>query len=231
MARRRWEREARRLKLPVSKLSSPQMLEIAQNYGCSQLADLHAALGYGRYSARQIVSKLLPEPESVPPIREESKKPAPRGAQAPLIVEGEDDVLVYRARCCNPISGEPIVGYITRGKGVAVHSRSCPNVQNLMYEAERRIDVAWSRDADATFRTNLSIYVDDRPNILNEITNILSGEEVNITRVDSRSGTGPNPPAIVNLTVELANVGQLDRIRSKIGALPYVREVSRTSRV
>ena len=223
------EREARRVKVPLSQLASKDMLGIARSYGCSQLSDLHAALGFGRYSARQIVAKLLPEapPEEKPEVEREAPKAR---RHAPLVVEGEDDVLVYRARCCNPISGEPIVGYITRGKGVAVHSRNCSNVANLMYEAERRIDVAWSRAKDHTFHTDLSIYVEDRPNILNDFTSILSDEKVNITRVDSRSGQGPNPLAIVNMTVELSDVGQLERIQQRLRALPYVREVNRASR-
>jgi len=223
------EREARRVKLPQAQLTSKEIVEIGKGYGCSQLSDLHAAVGFGRYSARQIIAKLLPEapPEEKPVV--EAEEPKAR-RHAPLIVEGEDDVLVYRARCCNPISGEPIVGYITRGKGVAVHSRNCSNVANLMYEAERRIDVAWSRAKDHTFHTDLSIYVEDRPNILNDFTSILSDEKVNITRVDSRSGQGPNPPAVVNLTVELSDVGQLERIQQRLRALPYVREVSRASR-
>jgi GTP pyrophosphokinase len=138
--------------------------------------------------------------------------------------------MTYRARCCNPISGEPIVGYITRGKGVAVHSRDCPNVRNLMYEAERRIEVEWAAQAEATFQTRLTIYVDDRPNILHDITNILKDEKVNIVAMDSRSGKGPDAPAVVNLTAELTDVDQLHRIMQQIRRLRYVRDVSRTSR-
>ncbi len=225
------EREARRLKIPIAALKSQEMLKIARNHGCSQLPDLHAALGYGRYSARQIVSKLIPKPPPSAVPSPDVRRPGDDRHQAPLLVEGEDDILVYRARCCNPISGEPIVGYITRGKGVAVHSRGCPNVQNLMYEAERRIDVAWSKAGTAVFHTDLSIYVEDRPNILNDITGIIKDENVNITRVESRSGKGSNAPAIINLTVELTDVSQLDRIQAHMRSLPYVREVSRASRV
>jgi GTP pyrophosphokinase len=146
------------------------------------------------------------------------------------VVRGADDVMTYRARCCNPISGEPIVGYITRGKGVAVHSRDCPNVRNLMYEAERRIDVEWAASGSATFQTRLTISVDDRPTILHDITNILKDEKVNIVAMDSRSGKGPDAPAVVNLSVELTDVDQLHRIMQQIKRLRYVRDVSRTSR-
>ncbi|MCB1021026.1 MAG: bifunctional (p)ppGpp synthetase/guanosine-3',5'-bis(diphosphate) 3'-pyrophosphohydrolase, partial [Acidobacteria bacterium] len=223
------EKEARRLKIPAALLHSDAMLEIAHHYGCSHLADLHAQLGYGRYSARQIVSKLEPVAPAPPP----EPPPAPthqHQSEAPLVVRGADDVMSYRARCCNPISGEPIVGYITRGKGVAVHSRDCPNVRNLMYEAERRIDVAWAPHAEATFQTRLTIYVDDRPNIVHDITNILKDEKVNIHSMDSRGGKGPDAPAVVNLTVELTDVDQLHRIMQQIKRLSYVRDVTRTTR-
>ena len=226
------EKEARRLKIPSALLSSDAMVEIAHHYGCSHLADLHAQLGYGRYSARQIVSRLepaAPEPEQAPDPAV-PKRPPSHG-EAPLVVRGADDVMTYRARCCNPISGEPIVGYITRGKGVAVHSRDCPNVRNLMYEAERRIEVEWAAKAEATFQTRLTIYVDDRPNILHDITNILKDEKVNIVALDSRSGKGPDAPAVVNLTAELTDVEQLHRIMQQIKSLRYVRDVNRTARV
>ena len=227
------EREARRLKVGAARLKGKEMLAIAHEHGCSQLSDLHAALGYGRFSPRQIVAKLVPQTEPEAPLAPE--EPAPErgragGEGAALLVKGADDILAYRARCCNPIPGEPIVGYITRGKGVAVHARGCPNVQSLMYEAERRIDVAWAADGEAKFLTKLAIYVEDRPNILNDITGILSEENVNINRVDSRSGSGPDRPAWINLTVELSDMKQLERITGKIRGLPYVREVSRSAR-
>ncbi len=229
------EREARRLKVSLSRFKSKDMLEIAHDHGCSQLSDLYAAVGYGRFSPRQIVAKLAPAieptaPAPAPDEKVEQRNYSGKGGGAALLVKGADDILAYRARCCNPIPGEPIVGYITRGKGVAVHARGCPNVQNLMYEAERRIDVAWAADGEARFLTKLAIYVEDRPNILNDITSILSAEQVNITRVDSRSGSGPDRPAWINMTVELSNMEQLDRITAKVRTLPYVREVSRTAR-
>ena len=123
-------------------------------------ADLLATLGQGKHTAHQILNKLAPgyanqgEPRPVPETKpgaggEAGMSDAVRklhltGSDS-LQVEGQNDLLVYRARCCNPIRGEEIVGYVTRGKGVAVHARSCPNVQNLLYEADRRIAVDWSR--------------------------------------------------------------------------------------
>ena len=126
-------------------------------------ADLLATLGQGKHTAHQVLNKLAPgyanrprladhEPQTPGTSSEAGMSDAVRklhltGSDS-LQVEGQNDLLVYRARCCNPIRGEEIVGYVTRGKGVAVHARSCPNVQNLLYESDRRINVEWSRVGD-----------------------------------------------------------------------------------
>ena len=88
-------------------------------------------------------------------------------------VKGMDDLLTYRAKCCSPIRGEPIVGYVTRGKGVAVHAVNCHNVQSLMYDSERKIDVEWARSESEAFPVKMSIHTEDRPGILNQMTTVL----------------------------------------------------------
>ncbi len=107
---------------------------------------------------------------------------AARGDTGDLVikVKGIDDLLVYRAKCCNPIRGEAIVGYVTRGKGIAVHSRNCTNVQNLMYEVERKIDVEWARAVTETFPVRVVVHTDDRPGMLNQLTSVLVAEQSNI---------------------------------------------------
>ena len=104
-------------------------------------------------------------------FRRRASQPARRGDQDLVIkVKGIDDLLVYRAKCCNPIRGEAIVGYVTRGKGVAVHSLNCTNVQNLMYEVERKIDVEWARSGSQTFPVKMLVHTEDRPGMLNQLT-------------------------------------------------------------
>ena len=132
--------------------SPPDRLEaVCREYGCSNTDALYARLGFGRYSVRQVLRKLFPEGAVPDPSQLRKKPPVPEDLDASLALQGDgtlevhgiDDVLIYRARCCNPIPGEPIVGYVTRGKGVGVHSHACANVQNLLFDAERRIDVRW----------------------------------------------------------------------------------------
>src|SRR5450631_3145672 len=151
-----------------------------------------------------------------------------------LEVEGQNDLLVYRARCCNPIRVEEIVGYVTRGKGVAVHARSCPNVQNLLYEADRRIAVEWARGADEnssrlTYPVKLTAYCDDRTGMLKEMTAIISDDGTNIRGVDSKSlDTGE---AIVEFVIEAVDVRHLNRLVTALRRIPGVRDVQRTQKI
>ena len=152
------EREARKYKIALSKYHEADYDKVAAEYGLGTHAELLAGVGFGKYSARQVLNKLEPgstmalepaAPEGVVGNTLGQMSDAVkrvffgRGSES-LQVEGQDDLLVYRARCCNPIRGEEIIGYVTRGKGVAVHARSCPNVQNLLYESDRRIQVEWA---------------------------------------------------------------------------------------
>ena len=143
-------------------------------------------------------------------------------------VKGVDDLLVYRAKCCNPIRGEGIVGYVTRGKGIAVHSKACPNVQNLMYEVERKIDVEWERSADDAFPVRIVVRTDDRPGLLASITSILSNEKTNIRSLEARtefdsSGDG----AVVEMTVEVRDKKQLEKLVNALRRISGVRDVER----
>ncbi|MGI9071556.1 MAG: RelA/SpoT family protein, partial [Bryobacteraceae bacterium] len=180
------EKEARRMGLNLGRFSRGDFETVASEYGVSKTEDLYAALGFGKFSARQILQKVAadetaPEPvtPALPPRTPQFQPGRPIG-DLTIHVKGIDDVLVYRAKCCNPIRGEQIVGYITRGKGIAVHSLQCSNVQNLMYEAERKIDVEWARTASEPLPVKVVIYTDDRPGILNQLTSILSAEASNI---------------------------------------------------
>jgi len=149
-----------------------------------------------------------------------------------LQVEGQNDLLVYRARCCNPIRGEEIVGYVTRGKGVAVHARSCPNVQNLLYESDRRIAVEWSRAAVETagkaqrYPVKITISCDDRTGMLKELTAVISDDNTNIRAVDIRqTDTGE---AVIEFVVEAEDLRHLNRMVLGLKRVNGVRAVQRT---
>ena len=231
------EREARRLGVSLSRFGKSEFDSVASDYGCGKMEDLHAALGYGKFSARQVLQKLAPgEVEQEAP--QEAPKPSPVTAPAgqPSVtgdlvikVKGIDDLMVYRAKCCNPIRGEAIVGYVTRGKGIAVHSTNCSNVQNLMYEVERKIDVEWARATSEAFPVKVVIHTDDRPGMLNQLTSVLFAEQSNIRSLEARGdekhgGDG----ALIEMTVEIRDKKQLERLVSAIRRISGVRDVERT---
>src|SRR5262244_1255001 len=154
------ERQARKYRLAIKDFDDKEFDRIAKEYGLGTGQDLIAGIGYGKYSARQVLAKLSPGLTDEPAAEETPEEARTLGtvirrvfgqsADAGAIkVKGYNDLMVYRARCCNPIRGETIVGYVTRGKGVAVHAVSCPNVNNLMYEADRRIAVEWAKPPKA----------------------------------------------------------------------------------
>jgi len=148
--------------------------------------------------------------------------------QAPLIVRGHDDLLVFRAKCCNAIPGDDIIGYVTRGRGVAVHTRTCPNVQNLLYQTEAAHAVEWGSGGVATFPVELLIRSKDRPGLLAEITAVISDASSNIRSLDSRPDrrTRALRPAWRS-----PNKRQLETILSNIRRINGVYGVERTFQV
>src|SRR5262249_23746243 len=155
IGRKLLDREARKYQVNLKDLKDEQYRRIASEYGVANEGDLLAGNGNCKQSAKILVKKLFPVVDGAAPIRKDKESRGQGGVnrrvfgvtgdQDALKVQGHDELLIYRARCCNPIRGEEIVGYVTRGKGVAVHSKSCPNVTNLMYESDRRIFVEWAR--------------------------------------------------------------------------------------
>ena len=249
------EREARKYKVALSKYHEADYDKVAAEYGLGTHAELLAGVGFGKYSARQVLNKL--EPGSTMAIEPAADSNAGvvgntlgqmsdavkrvffgRGSES-LQVEGQDDLLVYRARCCNPIRGEEIIGYVTRGKGVAVHARSCPNVQNLLYESDRRIQVEWAPlpgDTGAegatkpqTYPVKLTVLCDDRAGMLKEFTAIISDEGTNIR--SSSSEASDDGGAVVDFVVETVDLRHLNRLVDKLRRVPGVHDVQRVQKI
>src|SRR5712664_672709 len=188
MGKRLLEKEARHFGRSLKKIPEEDLLRVASDSGLSKIEDLYAAVGFGKYSARHVLTRVLgdaakadeaPAEDAKPTLVKTVKRMLGFG-EAPLIVKGYDDLLVYRAKCCNPIPGDDIIGYITRGRGVAVHTRTCPNVQNLLYQTERRTAVEWGGAGAVTFQVQLMIRARDRAGLLADITAVISGAGSNI---------------------------------------------------
>ena len=249
IGRKLLEREAKKFKVPMSQIADQDLGRIANEYGVATAADLLATLGQGKHSAHQVLKRLSPSiasqgdaepgPEVKPGSGEAGMSDAVRklhlSGSDSLQVEGQDDLLVYRARCCNPIRGEEIIGYVTRGKGVAVHARSCPNVQNLLYESDRRIAVEWSLAGDQSagrpqrYPVKITVFCDDRTGMLKELTAVISDDNTNIRAVDIRQDE--NGEAIVEFVVEAEDLHHLNRMVLGLRRVAGVRAVQRTQKL
>src|ERR1700731_1123814 len=230
------EKESRQFGRSLKKIPEEDLLRFASDSGLSKIEDLYAAVGFGKYSARQVLTRVLgdaakgaePAPEDAKPPLVKTVKRMLGFGEAPLIVKGYDDLLVYRAKCCNPIPGDDIIGYITRGRGVAVHTRLCPNVQNLLYQTERRIAVEWGGGGAATFPVQLMIRARDRAGLLAEITAVISGAGSNIHSLESRPD---HSNARIDASLEIADRRQLETIVANIRKVSGVYGVERVFQV
>ncbi|MGH9615535.1 MAG: RelA/SpoT family protein [Acidobacteriaceae bacterium] len=243
IGRKLLDREARKYKISIAHLTEADHARAAADYGLANSIDLLAGIGFGKFSARQALNRLVPgatsaqqqEAETAPGMSDAVKRVYFGKGSDSLTVEGQNDLLVYRARCCNPIRGEEIVGYVTRGKGVAVHARSCPNVQNLLYESDRRIAVEWAHmknEGDsqrATYPVKMTVYCDDRAGMLREMTAVISDDGTNIRAVETKAGT--DEEAVVEFVVDACDVGHLIRLMNGLRRLPGVRDVQRQQKL
>src|SRR5579863_6008902 len=234
------DKEARKYRISLKDIKDEDWQRIASDYGLGQPDDLMAGIGYGKYSARQILGKLAPATETEAPAPAEDEGGGGIGSVVRRVfggdhsnairVKGHGDLLVYRARCCNPIRGEAVVGYVTRGKGVAVHSINCPNVINLMYEPERKIDVEWARDegTPSSYPVKLTVFCDDRFGMLKQITAVISDAKTNIRDVQVRTS---NTQANVDVVLDIADLKHLENIIAGVRKIPGVHDVQRLQKV
>jgi GTP diphosphokinase / guanosine-3',5'-bis(diphosphate) 3'-diphosphatase len=229
------ERELRRFDLSLKKIvAAPAELEtIAQDLGAGpRLDDLFVAVGYGKVSPRQLLARLLPAEKLDKPKEDDKPRPVVeavrrflRRSDERIKVKGTDDLLVYRAKCCNPIMGEPIVGYITRGKGVSVHSLSCSNVRNLVYDPERRIAVEWEQGAEGGYEVRLTVDLEDEMGALAAVTTALATMKTDVRDMSVR--TFDDKTASIELTVRINDLKHLDKVVKSVRSLPGVIDIAR----
>jgi GTP diphosphokinase / guanosine-3',5'-bis(diphosphate) 3'-diphosphatase len=237
------EKEARKYRIALKEIKDEDLQRVASGYGLGKADDLMSGIGYGKYSARQVLARLLPAgatPSIAGDIESEGLTSQPGGIASvvrrvfgdhnAITVRGQGDMLVYRARCCNPIRGESIVGYITRGKGVAVHSVNCPNVTNLLYEPERKIDVEWARDDNSptAYPVKLTVYCDDRFGMLKNITGVIGDAKSNIRNIAAHTA---NSQASVEVVLDISDLKHLETIIGGLRKIPGVHEVQRLQKI
>jgi GTP pyrophosphokinase len=233
LGRKLFEKEARRFGLNMKSLVEGEpFAKLVGEYGMQKADELFAAVGYGKLPIKTVLGRLVPQDQlkEAPPetgIASVMRRVLGTGEDK-IKVSGVDDLMVFRARCCNPIRGEQIVGYITRGKGVSVHSASCTNVVNLLYDPERRIEVEWDKGSDAApYIVRLSIQVEDRKGILADVSSKIAGINTNIQKVEARTS---DQMGRIDMTVEISDVKHLQKVIKSLRGVEGVIDVERASR-
>jgi guanosine-3',5'-bis(diphosphate) 3'-pyrophosphohydrolase len=228
------EKESRKFKSSWKKVQQMgQLTAVIASCGIQKVEDLYPAIGFGKVSPRQVLAPLFPDlsptsGEKPSAIRSAVRRVLRRGDET-IAVKGQDGLLIYRARCCNPIRGDEIVGYITRGKGISVHTTECPNLVNLL-GSDRVTEVEWvSANEDELFSVRLALQVEDRQGILAEITSTISGFRTNIR--ESRSTSIGDGRGSVELTVEIHDKKHLQKVIQALKSIRGIEEVSRVSRL
>lgn len=227
------EKEARKFKTSWKKVvEMPALLPTLHDQGMQKLEDVYPAVGFGKIAPRQILTRLFPDHA---PIGEEIEKPSAIASvvkkvlgrsESPITVKGQDGLLVYRAKCCNPIRGDEIIGYITRGKGISVHTSTCSNISSLL-GSDRMTEVEWVNvPSNEVFTVRLVIAVEDRQGMLADITAAISNLKTNIR--ESRATSGEDGKGTVALTVDINDTKHLQRVIRVLKGIRGIQNVERT---
>jgi GTP pyrophosphokinase len=230
IGKRLLEKEARKYDIALKKVTDDDYSRVAREYGCTLADDIYAGIGYGKFSARQVLAKLAPsaklEPVQVSRLASSVKRALGVGSDGAIQVDGHDDLMVYRAKCCSPIRGEEIIGYITRGKGIAVHAKHCTNVQNLMYDSNRRIEVEWVGPKYSLYSVKLAMVTEDRQGMLADVTAAIAGVHSNIQNIEARTG---DKRANIDVIVDIVDVDHMEKIVSSLKKIEGVYQVERVT--
>ena len=235
-----FEKEVKKSGLTMSQAVKADYVDpILKRYGFNNIEDLYAAITLGAITATKVVSKLRESyRQSLPPeeqtelllkqIEKENKKKAKSMPESGVVVKGIDNCLVRLSRCCNPVPGDDIIGYITRGRGVSVHRKDCPNVRKNLIDGDARlIDVYWYKSAtpNVSYLAEITLKAHDRPGLLVDITNGIGESRIPLRALNAR--TNKDFYVVMHMTLEINNAEQLDRIIAKISKIKDVFEISR----
>lgn len=234
------EREIKREGLPGELLGEDYLSYLIKRYGYGNIDDLYANIGYGGIQLVNIISKLKDEYKKknekknaqqllavTAPVP--AKKGYGTGASEGVIVKGVDNCLVRFSKCCNPVPGDKIIGYITRGRGVSVHRQDCTNVAALISDPDekaRLIDVSWANDKESSYDANLKLVCNDRNGLVVEAVNIINDLKLPLKAVNGRAAKGN--VCLIDVSVSINNTTDLDKLINKLRKIPDVIEVTRT---
>lgn len=219
------EKELSKHDMNFSKLlKGGDLLPIAKEMSFETVDDLFASVGYGLYTPLQVLNKIIPESEKpvgkIKTIISTFKK----GRDNAIKIKGVDGLVIRYAKCCNPIPGDSIIGFITRGRGLTIHVEDCPNVHT--YDEQRKVEVSWQLNKDYTFPVRLKVVGSDRKGLLSDISSVIASNKVNI--ISAQAMTYPDKSAAGMYEVEIEHMSQLQKVIKSIQKIKGVRSVERT---
>jgi GTP diphosphokinase / guanosine-3',5'-bis(diphosphate) 3'-diphosphatase len=217
------EKELAKHGLSFSKmLKSGDILNISKEYSFETENDLFASVGYGLYTPLQVLGKVIPETEKTSKLTQIIST-IRRGRDSAIKIKGVDGLVARFAQCCNPIPGDQIMGFITRGRGLTIHVQDCPNVHN--YDEQRKVDVTWELTKNFTYPVRLRVSGDDRRGLLSDISSVMTSHKVNI--ISAQAMTYPDKSAAGVYEIEIEHMAQLQKIIKSIQKLKGIRSVER----
>ena len=234
------EREAKRLGYALSSLNKPELVEpLYKRFSVQSLDDLYAMVGFGGLSTQQVLNRLIEEyrkshkAEEAPVIEAKAeeppaRKPQPSSSSSGVIVKGESGMLVRLARCCNPLPGDKIIGYTTRGRGVSVHRADCVSLKDSGIEPERLIEVEWeNQTANTTYEAEIRVISYNRTGLLAELSVLFASQEIPVSAISAHAAK--NETYVFHVSIVIKSMQQLNKVIRDIGKIPDVIDVSRVS--
>ena len=229
------EKEIKRIGIPYSKFFKNEYIQVAlDRYKFNSIDDMYAAVGFGAISATKIIAKILEaykkdnQDEFIEQTLEELSKEKTRKTKPSnvgIVVKGIDNCLVRISKCCNPVPGDEIVGFVTRGRGVSVHRKDCVNVKDLILQEDRMIDVYWYNDLESSYNVDIEILANDRNGLLSDIIKQIASVKTRLMAVNSR--VNKDKTVLTEITVEVENLDDLNNVLKGLRKVDNVYEVNR----
>lgn len=221
-----FERELKRRNLNQNELQRhPKLIEALKQFNVPSIDELIVAIGYGKVSAHQAVN--IFSPEKVVQEKEVSKR-RPKSAKVGVKIKGIDDILIHFSKCCNPVPGDRIVGFITRGRGLSIHTKDCPNMDQLDYNKDRMIDVEWDITEKQARPVEISVLTLDKPGLLANVSLAITTSDANISHAEAT--TREDKKAVLNFVVDINDLEHLKRVIEKIQQVEGVLNAKRVRR-
>ena len=218
------EKELSKHDMSFSKLlKNGDFLHLAKDFSFETVDDLFASVGYGLYTPLQVLNKMIPESEKPAGKIKSIISSFKKGRDNAIKIKGIDGLAIHFAKCCNPIPGDNIIGFITRGRGLTVHVEDCPNVHT--YDEQRKVEVSWQLNKDYSFPVRLKITGGDRKGLLSDISSVIAANKVNI--INAQAMTYPDRSAASMYEIEIDHMSQLQKLMKSIQKIKGVRSVER----